>query len=333
MLRPGVYVTRTIPERALKVLQEVANVKMRREEMPPSKEEIIQQISDVDGLLCLLTDKIDSEVIEAGKNLKVISNYAVGFDNIDVETATRHGIYVTNTPGVLTETTADFTWALLMAVARRIVEADKYVRQGFWKVAWAPMMMLGKDIYGKTLGILGLGRIGAAVARRARGFNTRILYHSRTRKVDLEKELGVEYADFETLLRDSDFVTIHLPLTNETFHMIGERELSLMKKTAYLVNTSRGSVVDQKALYYALKEGKIAGAALDVFEQEPVNLSDPLLQLENVVIAPHIASASVETRTKMGVMAAENLVSVLKGRIPPNLVNADVLRIRPLEQN
>lgn len=326
------YVTRAIPENALKVLQEVADVNMRKEEMPPSKEEVIKEVSDIDGLLCLLTDKIDSEVIEAGKNLKVISNYAVGFDNIDVEAATKQGIYVTNTPGVLTETTADFTWALLMAVARRVVEGDKYVGRGFWKVAWAPMMMLGNDIYGKTLGIVGLGRIGAAVARRTKGFNIRILYHSRTRKIDLEKELGVEYADFETLLRESDFVTIHVPLTNENFHMIGEREFSLMKRTAYLINTSRGSVVDQKALYNALKEGKIAGAALDVFEQEPINSKNPLLQLDNVVLTPHIVSASVETRTKMGVMAAENLVSVLKGRIPPNLVNEDVLRVRPLKR-
>ena len=280
--------------------------------------------------MCLLTDPIDIEVINAGEDLKVISQVAVGYDNIDVEAATRRGIYVTNTPGVLTETTADLTWALLMAVARRIVEADKYLRRGDWKIPWGLMMMLGSDVYGKTIGVVGLGRIGLAIAQRAKGFDMRILYHSRTRKPDLEKELGIKYVDFKTLLKESDFVTLHVPLTPETHHMIGEKELKLMKNTAYVINTSRGPVVDEAALYKALKEGWIKGAALDVHEKEPTDPDNPLLKLDNVVITPHIGSASVETRTKMAVMAAENLVSVLDGKIPPNLVNKDVLKVRSL---
>ncbi len=330
-LNSKVFITREIPIPALDMLKaKVAKIKVWHEEAPPPKEVIIKEIRDIDGLMCLLTDPIDAEVINAGKNLKVISQVAVGYDNIDVKAATQRGIYVTNTPGVLTETTADFTWALLMAVARRVAEADKYVRKGNWKIPWSLMMMLGSDIHGKTIGIVGLGRIGSAIARRARGFNMRILYNSRTRKPELEEELGAEYADFETLLKESDFVTLHVPLTDETYHMIGERELSMMKKTAYLINTSRGPIVDEAALYNALKKRWIAGAALDVFEKEPVDPDNSLLKIHNVVVAPHVASASIETRTKMAVMAAENLVSVLEERIPPNLVNKEVLKIRPL---
>lgn len=327
-LNPKVFITREIPKPALDILKaKVANIKVWPEEVPPPKEVIIEEVKDIDGLLCLLTDPIDAEVIKAGRRLKVISQVAVGYDNIDVKAATQRGIYVTNTPGVLTETTADFTWALLMAIARRVVEADKYVRQGNWKIPWGLMMMLGSDVNGKTIGIVGLGRIGSAIAHRARGFNMRVLYYSRTRKPDVEKELDAEYADFETLLRNSDFVTLHVPFTDETYHMIGEREFGMMKKTAYLINTSRGPVVDETALYKALKEKWIAGAALDVFEKEPIDPDNPLLKLDNVVVAPHIASASVETRTKMAVIAAENLVSALEDKIPPNLVNKEVLEV------
>jgi len=324
---PTVFVTRKIFKPALEILKAKTDVKIWPEENPPPKDVIIKEVGNVDGLMCLLTDPIDKEVIEAGKNLKVISQVAVGYDNIDVKTATQRDIYVTNTPGVLTETTADFTWALLMAIARRVVEADKYVKLGDWKIPWGLMMMLGNDVHGKTIGIMGLGRIGSAVARRARGFSMRILYHDRKRKSDLEKELDAEYADFEFLLRNSDFVTLHVPLTDATHHMIGERELSMMKKTAYLINTSRGKVVDEAALYRALKGKKIAGAALDVFEKEPVDLNNRLLELNNVIVAPHISSASIETRIRMAIKAAENLVSVFEGKIPPNLINKKVLKI------
>ena len=324
------FVTREIPKPALRILKAKTEPKVWPKEDPPPKDVIIREVRNIEGLMCLLTDPIDMEVVNAGKDLKVISQVAVGYDNIDVETATRRGIYVTNTPGVLTETTADLTWALLMAVARRVVEADKYVRRGDWKIPWGLMMMLGSDVYGKTIGIVGLGRIGLAIARRAKGFDMRILYHSRTRKPDLEKELGIKYVDFETLVKESDFITLHVPLTPETHHMISEKELELMKNTAYMINTSRGPIVDEAALYKALKEGWIKGAALDVYEKEPTDPDNPLLKLDNVVLTPHIGSASVETRTRMAVMAAENLVSVLDGKIPPNLVNKDVLKIRPL---
>lgn len=327
---PKVFVTREIPKPALDILKAKVDPKVWPKEAPPPKDAITREVRNTEGLMCLLTDSIDMEVINAGENLKVISQVAVGYDNIDVEAATKRGIYVTNTPGVLTETTADLTWALLMAVARRLVEADKYVRRGDWRIPWGLMMMLGSDIYGKTIGVVGLGRIGLAVARRAKGFGMRILYHGRTRKPDLEKELDLQYIDLETLLKESDFVTLHVPLTPETHHMIGEKELKLMSDTSYLINTSRGPIIDEAALYQALKEGWIKGAALDVHEKEPTDPDNPLLKLSNVVVTPHIGSASVETRTKMAVMAAKNLVSVLDGKIPPNLVNKDVLKVRPL---
>jgi glyoxylate reductase len=329
-VRPRVFVTGEVFKPALDVLKAKADVKVWPREKPSPKDEIIREVEHIDGLMCLLTDSIDEEVIEAGKNLKAISQIAVGYDNIDLKAATRRGICVTNTPGVLTETTADLTWALLMAVARRIVEADEYVRRGDWHIPWGLMMMLGSDVYGKTIGIVGLGRIGLAIARRAQGFDMRILHHSRTRKPNLERELGIKYVDLETLLKESDFISLHVPLTPETYHMIAEKELRLMKNTAYLINTSRGPVVDEAALYKALKEGWIKGAALDVHEKEATDPDNPLLKLDNVVVTPHIGSASLETRTRMAIMAAENLVSVLEGKVPLNLVNKEVLKIRPL---
>ena len=332
MGRAKVFVTRKLFDEAISLIEEYADVEVyESEEEPAPYDLILEKVRDIDGLLCLLTDKIDARIIEAGERLKVISNYAVGYDNIDVEAATKRGIYVTNTPGVLTETTADLTWAILMAIARRVVEADKYVRAGRWVHAWGPKMMLGSDVHGKTLGIVGLGRIGSAVARRAKGFNMRVIYYDVFRREELERELGLEYKPLEELLKEADYVTLHVPLTKETYHLIGERELGLMKTTAYLINTSRGAVIDQKALYKALKERRIAGAALDVFEKEPIDPDDPLLELDNVVLTPHIGSASVETRKKMAMIAAENLVSVLKGVEPPNLVNPEVREVRPLK--
>jgi len=219
-----------------------------------------------------------------------------------------------------------------MAVARRVVEADKYVRRGDWKVPWNLMMFVGQDVWGKTIGIVGLGRIGSAVAKRALAFNMKVLYYDVIRQPGLEKELGIDYVELETLLKQADFVTVHVPLLPQTHHLISEKELKMMKRMACLVNTSRGPVVDEKALYKALKEGWIWGAGLDVWEKEPVEMDNPLLKLDNVVIAPHIASASIETRTRMAVMAAENLISILEGKVPPNLVNKDVLKVRPLSQ-
>lgn len=323
MKRPKVFVTRRLPEPALEVLGKETDFEINPEDRVLTKKEIIAGVKDKDALLCLLTDKIDSEIMDASSRLKVISNYAVGFDNIDVKEATKRGIAVTNTPGVLTETTADLTWALLLAVARRIVEADNFVRAGKWK-GWAPMQLLGTDVHGKTLGIVGLGRIGAAVARRAIGFNMKIVYYDERRNEEAEKELGIKHVTLDELLKTSDFVTIHVPLLPTTHHLIGERELNMMKPTAYLINTARGPVIDERALIKALQERKIAGAALDVFEREP-EVPQELIKMSNVILVPHIGSASVETRTKMAMIAVENLLAVLRGEIPKNLVNPEVI--------
>jgi glyoxylate reductase len=294
-------------------------------DLPPPREVLLREVAEVEGLLCLLTDRIDEELLDAAPRLKVVSQMAVGVDNIDVAACTRRGIPVGNTPGVLTETTADLAWALLMATARRVVEADAYTRSGAWKT-WEPMGLLGPDVHGATLGILGLGAIGAAVARRAGGFGMRILYHSRHRKPELEAELGLEHHPMEEVLREADFVSLHTALTPETRHLIGARELALMKPTAILINTTRGPVVDQAALAAALGEGKIAAAGLDVFEKEPVPLDDPILGLPNVVALPHIGSASIATRGRMARMAADNLLAALSGQRPPNLVEPQAWR-------
>ncbi|MCD6448482.1 MAG: D-glycerate dehydrogenase [Thermoplasmata archaeon] len=320
-----IFITRRLPEEGLKMLDE-HEVEIYEGDAPPSKQEIIEGMRGKDALICLLTDKIDSEVMNASPNLKIIANYAVGYDNIDVGEATKRGIFVTNTPGVLTETVADLAWALIMAAARRIVEGDNFMREGKFK-GWAPMLLLGSDVYGKTLGIIGAGRIGQAVARRAKGFNMRILYYSRKRKENFEKECNAEYVDLETLLREADFISLHTPLTPETYHMIGEKELKMMKSSAYLINTGRGKCVDEKALVKALKEGWIRGAALDVFENEP-EIEPELKELENVVLTPHIGSASYETRSRMAVMVAENVLAALKGKIPPNCINPEAARYR-----
>lgn len=331
-MKPKVYVTRKIPEVGLKILEAYCRVVYRDVVHPPSRDEILKNIKDIDALYCTLNEKIDREVIDVAENLKVIGTMSVGVDHIDVDYATRKGVYVVHTPGVLTETTADLAFALLLATARRIVEGDRMVREGKWVIPWAPTMMLGYDVYGKILGIIGLGRIGVAVARRARGFNMKIYYYDIVRRVDLERELGIEYKPLDELLSISDFISIHVPLTAETRHMIGERELKLMKPTAILINTSRGQVVDEKALVKALKEGWIAGAGLDVFEVEPLHPDSPLTKLQNVVLTPHIGSASHDTRNKMAEYAATGIIEVLKGRIPENLYNLDVVKIRPSEK-
>lgn len=327
MAGPKVLITRRLPQKAIDLLKSQCEVELNEYERQLTKFELIEKILDKEGLLCLLTDKIDREVIVAGLNLKVIANCAVGFDNIDVAAATKRGIPVTNTPGILTETTADMAWALIMAIARRIVEADRFLRAGKF-TGWAPMMFLGGDVYGKTLGIVGFGRIGRAVARRARGFNMTVLYSNPGRaEIEAEKELCAKFVPLDVLLKQSDFVTLHVPLTPRTVHLIDEEELSLMKPTAYLVNTSRGPVVNEKILLKVLRNSEIAGAGLDVFEEEP-RLTPGLADLENVVIVPHIASATVQTRTKMAVAAAENLLIGFKGEVPPNIVNNEIYRKR-----
>ncbi|MGC8777315.1 MAG: 2-hydroxyacid dehydrogenase [Candidatus Caldatribacteriaceae bacterium] len=319
-----VLVTRRIPQEGLAILQDFCEVEVGNLEGVLPREVLLQKVRGKHGLLVLLTDTIDREVMEeAGGTLRVISNYATGFNNIDVPEATRRGIMVTNTPGVLTETTADLTLALLLSVARRIVEGDALVRSGRF-TGWDPLLLLGEDVYGKVLGIVGFGRIGKAVARRARGFDMQVLYYSRKRAPQEEREWGVRYVDLPELLRSADFVTLHVPLTSETYHLIGERELRMMKKSAYLINTSRGPVVDEKALVRALREGVIRGAGLDVFENEP-RIEPELLHLPNVVLLPHIGSASLSTRTRMAVVAARNLLQALQGGVPEYLVNPEVL--------
>jgi glyoxylate reductase len=326
MKRFKVFVTRKILEEGLNMLRERYDVEVSDYDGVIPREMLLKKVKGADALVSLLTDNIDAEVMDAaGPNLKIIANYAVGYNNIDVEEATKRGIMVTNTPGVLTETTADFAWTLLMAIARRIVEADKFVREGKFR-GWEPMLLLGTDVFGATLGIVGFGRIGQAMARRALGFNMRVLYYDNSRVDEqLEKELKATFVDLPTLLKESDFVTLHVPLTKQTHHLIGEKELKMMRKDAYLINTARGPVVDEKALVKALKEGWIKGAALDVFENEP-EIEPELLKLDNVVLAPHIASASYATRSKMSVMVAENIIKALNGEVPPNLVNPEVLQ-------
>ncbi len=324
MSRYKVFVTRHLPA-SLEALQRIADVEVWSERMPPPHEVLLEKIRQVDGLLCLLTDRLDLQALSQATSLKAISQMAVGFDNIDVSAATAAGIPVGNTPGVLTEATADFAWALLMAAARRVVEADRLTRSGEWRT-WEPDLLLGTSVAGATLGIVGLGRIGQAVARRALGFDMRVLYTSKHRKEEVERALGVECATFEDLLQQSDFVTIHTPLTKETYRLFGERQFELMKPSAILINTARGSIIDPDALHKALATGQIASAAIDVTDPEPIARSSRLLQLENLIVTPHIGSASRQTRERMASMAIANLVAGLKGERLPNCVNPEVYR-------
>lgn len=323
-MKPKIFVSRLIDRDALDMIAEVAEIEVWRDELPPPYEVLLEKVKDVDGLLSLLSDRVDTTLMDAAPRLKVISNLAVGYDNIDITEATKRGIQVGNTPGVLTETTADIAFALLMAAARRVVEADRHVRKGQWKT-WGPMILLGQDIHHATLGIIGLGRIGIEIAKRARGFNMNVLYHDVVRNEEGERQLGVKYiSELNELLSTSDFISVHVPLLPGTHHLIGASEFALMKPTAIFINTSRGPVVDQKALYEALGSGKIFAAGIDVTEVEPISTDDPLLTLGNVVITPHIASASVHTRKNMAMMAAENLLAGLRGEVLPNCVNPEV---------
>jgi glyoxylate reductase len=323
MARARVYVTRRLPPVGLDRILAGTDATVWEGELPPPKEEIIRQVSGCEGLVCLLTDPIDAEVMDAAPRLRVIAQMAVGYDNIDIPAATERGIPVGNTPGVLTETTADFAWALLMATARRIGDGQRYIRDGQWQT-WGPMVLLGPDLHGATLGIIGLGRIGAAVARRAQGFNMRVLYYNPEPAPELASEVGASYASMDALLAESDFVSLHCPLTPETVHLISREELRKMKPGALLINTARGPVVDQNALVEALQNGVIAGAGLDVTDPEPIDANHPLVHLENVIVTPHVASASIGARNKMAELTAENLLAGLRGERLPHPVNPAV---------
>ncbi len=330
--KPQVYVSRRIHETAIQLLKDCCDVEIYDSEHPVPRGILVESIKDKDAALILLSDRIDKEVLEKAGKLRVISTMSAGYDHIDLREATSRGIYVTNVPGVLTEAVAEFALALLFSAARRIVEADRFLRKGFWKVAWSPMFMLGQQISGKTLGIIGLGAIGAALAKRARGLNMRVVYYSRTRKLSVEKELGVSYMSFKDVLKESDFLILSTALTPETVKMIGEKELRSMKPSSYLINISRGAVVDEKALVKALKEGLIAGAALDVFEKEPVDPGNLLISMDNVVLTPHIASATFEARRRLSEKAAENILHILRGEASSSLLNPEVMKVRPLEE-
>ncbi|MGE5262424.1 MAG: 2-hydroxyacid dehydrogenase [Acidobacteriota bacterium] len=323
MPRPRVFVTRRMPEEGLAMVREATDMKLWEDELPPPHDILLREVREVDGLLSLLTDKIDAALMDLNPRLKVISNFAVGYDNVDILAATERGIPVGNTPGVLTDTTADLAFALLMAAARRIQESIDYVRAGKWKT-WGPLLLMGQDIHGGTLGIVGFGRIGQGMAARASGFGMRVLYYDVYRRKDLEQSMGVAYADMDTILRESDFVTIHTDLNETTHHMMNASAFAKMKPTSILINTARGPIVDPQALYDALKSGRIGGAALDVTEPEPIPIDSPLLSLPNCLVVPHIASASVTTRGKMAQMAAANLLAGLRGDRLPTCVNPQV---------
>lgn len=318
MTRKKVLVTRKIPEEGLSKLREYFDVEVNELDRELSHEELKERIKGKDGVLCLLSDKIDGEIMDCEPNVKIFANYAVGYNNMDVEAARKRKVYLSNTPGVLTNATADMAWSLLFAVARRVVEGDRYIREGRFD-GWSPTLILGREISGKTVGIIGAGRIGRAFALRAKAFDMKILYYSRSRKEEFEGTTGAEYVSIDELLRKSDYVSLHTPLTKETIHMIGDKEFDLMKDTAVLINTARGPVIDEKALVKALKERKIWGAGLDVYEKEP-KVEEELKDLNNVVLCPHLGSATDETRIKMSIMAADNIIFALNGKVPPNCI-------------
>ncbi|HVH59983.1 MAG TPA: D-glycerate dehydrogenase [Candidatus Sulfotelmatobacter sp.] len=324
MAKPKVFATHRLFDPARKILAENCDAEYWEQPGRPPREEVLRRVENKEGLICLLTEKVNDELLEAAPKLKIAANVAVGFDNIDVAACTRRGVVATNTPGVLDETTADFAWALLMAVARRLGEGDALARSGNWK-GWDLDQLVGTDVWGKTLGIVGFGRIGKAMARRASGFRMKVIYTDAVRAtVEAEKELRAEYRDMNALLAESDFISVHTPLLAETRGLFNAEKFERMKQTAFLINTSRGPVVDEAALVGALENGKIAGAALDVFEKEPA--IHPGLNRPNVVLAPHIASASLETRAKMACMAAESVVATLQGRPAANILNPEVLK-------
>lgn len=324
MTQHTILVTRAIDERVLDFLksQDDVDVRLWNEDRPIDRDALLERITDVDGVLTMLTERVDAELLDHAPQLKVISNMAVGYDNIDVNEATSRGLPVGNTPGVLTETSADLAFALLMSAARRLPEAQAYVNAGKWQT-WSPNLLLGRDVYGATLGIVGLGRIGQAVARRGKAFGMKVIYYGGSDKAAAQ-EIGAEERTLSELLQESDFVSLHVPLREDTYHYIGAEELAQMKSTAILINTARGGVVDPQALYEALKNGSIYAAALDVTEPEPINPDDPLLTLDNCLIVPHIGSSSVETRRKMAQLAAENVLAGVRGERLPNCVNPEV---------
>ncbi|QKY69786.1 D-glycerate dehydrogenase [Lentibacillus sp. CBA3610] len=312
-MKPVIYITRKIPDDILQPYQDSFDFRMwDKEETPVPRDVLLSEAASADGVLCLLTEAIDKEFLAAAKHLKIVANMAVGYDNIDVEAAREHGVVVTNTPDVLTETTADLAFALLMATARRIVEANDYIRDDKWEY-WSPYLLAGSDIHGKKIGIVGMGRIGEAVARRAKGFDMSILYHNRSRKVKAEQELGAVYCEFTELMKEADFVVSLIPLTEETKEMFNEQAFQNMKSSAVFINVSRGATVDEQALHDALTANTIRAAGLDVFNQEPISAEHPLMKLDNVVCLPHIGSASVATRTKMLELCLDNLKEVLNG--------------------
>ena len=319
MDKKKVYITRNVSVIPVELLKEQFEVEINPEDRTLTKKELIEKLNDKDAVITQLADKVDKEVLQNAPNLKMIANYAVGFNNIDVDEAAKRGIRVSNTPNVLSDTTAEMAWALLFSVTRRICEGDRYVREGKWN-SFSPNLLWGQDVTGKTLGLIGAGRIGKAFAKKSIGFDMKILYHNRSRDEEFEKVYNAVYVDKDTILKESDFISIHVPFTKETKHMIGEREFKQMKNTAIIINTARGQVIDEKALVKALKEKEIWGAGLDVFENEP-ELEEGLKELDNVVLMPHVASGSIETRTKMGKIVAENIIRVLNGDEPLTPVN------------
>ena len=324
MPKPKVYVTRLIPQAGIDLLQAECQVEINPHDRPLTRQELLENVHGRDGILCLLTDKIDAEVFNAAQGVKGVANYAVGYDNIDVPEATKRGIPVSNTPGVLTDATAEMAWALLFAVCRRIVESDAVMRSGQWP-GWGPLQFIGGDVTGATLGIVGAGRIGTAMALKSEGFQMKVLYSDGIRNEVLEQQLQAEKVDFATLLEHSDYVSIHVPLMPETRHLFDRNAFQRMKKTAYLINTSRGPVVNEADLVEALQAGEIAGAALDVYEKEPL-MAEGLKDLKNVVITPHTASATTSSRGGMARLAAANLLAMLKGEKAPNCLNPEVYK-------
>jgi glyoxylate reductase len=323
-MKPAIFVTRKLPPKAMQLLEENFHVTCNPHNRVLNRQELLEGVTGKAGILSLLTDTMDGEVMDqAGKSLKMIANYAVGFNNIDLDAATRRNIAVSNTPEVLTDTTADLAMALILAVARRIVESDIYARAGKY-MGWDPLLFLGADVHHKTLGLLGFGRVGQALAKRASGFDMRILYHDRNRaEPEVENQVGATFVDEDSLLKNVDFLSIHVPLTPKTNGMINTEKLSLMKPTAFIINTARGEIIREDELVKALKEKRIAGAGLDVFEREP-EIHPGLLKMDRVVLLPHIGSASLETRTEMGLMAARNLMALFNNEIPPNCLNPEV---------
>ena len=324
MAKAKIFATHPLFEEARAIIDADCDVEYWAQPERPPREEIQRRVKEKEGLVCLLTDRIDEDFLRAAPKLRIVANVAVGYDNVDVPACTKRGVVATNTPGVLDETTADFAWTLLMAVARRLVEGDTYVRSGNWK-GWNLDQMCGSDVWGKTLGVIGFGRIGRALARRAAGFKMRILYTAtKQAPPEIEKEFGAEFRDLNTLLAESDFVSLHVPLNSDTRGLLNGPKFFRMKPTAFVINTARGPVIDEAALVHALESGKIAGAALDVFEQEP--FIHPGLKRSNVIMAPHMGSASVETRSKMAAMAAQNVIALFRGQRPPNMLNPEVLQ-------